>query len=207
MALSCSLLTVYEPWNVEIINPCWSNQTISQIASTTPSKRADLSPKFFQLLKLSLAILICFNNFRILLKQFFSRIVCCKSDLPKRLNKCLKPMNVEANSSCKQMLQHSLVRLRFLCCLNDFFIKFLEIFFNDPYHNHEKMVKISKQFVEPYVSRVWEHGKKCFVKIAEKTGENGVKCRNSAVKEPYIGRFSQCQKMEGWNFNVSRTSW
>ena len=63
-------------------------------------------------------------------------------------------MNVEANSSCKQMLQHSLVRLRFLCCLNDFFIKFLEIFFNDPYHNHEKMVKISKVSVESYVSRV-----------------------------------------------------
>ena len=91
--------------------------------------------------------------------------------------------------------------------LNDFFIIFLEIFFNDPYHNHEKMVKISKQFVEPYVSRVLEHGKKCFVKIAEKSGENGVKCRNSAVKEPYIGRFSQCQKMEGCNFNVSRPSW
>ena len=92
-------------------------------------------------------------------------------------------------------------------CLLSIFIGMLGTIIGFETYNHEKMVKISKLFVEPYVPRVWEHGEKCFVKIAEKSGENGGKCGDSAANEPHIGRFSQCKKMEGWNFNVSRSSW
>ena len=74
-------------------------------------------------------------------------------------------------------------------------------------YNHEKMVKISKLFVEPYVPRVWEYGKIQFVKMAAKFGLNTGNTVNFGYKWLHIRIFSQCKKMEGWNFNVLISAW
>lgn len=111
------------------------------------SKTSILSPNFFHLLKLSLAILICFNIFPILLKQIFSRRKCFKFDLQNCLNISLNPLHVEANLFVIRFLQHPSAQAGII-----------------PRNNHKQLVIISIRHREPLYAKDFRRGLIQFVK-------------------------------------------